>query len=124
MDSRRNFSISSVISPFGKVSSISPFLQQQEVVAILDHKQMNIPQKIQHLGNLLQHAIAPTSALAEEVFANKVKNLQLPANHSITHSPFFEKDEVTLSITFKNFAECVHISSSSKSKGISSYCYG
>ncbi len=91
---------------FRENSSISSFLEQQAVVEILDHQQMNIPQKTQHLGKLLQLAIAPASSLAEEAFAQQVKNLQLPINHSIAHCPFFEKDEVTLSITFKNFADC------------------
>lgn len=87
--------------------SIGSFLQQPDIVEILEHKMMNIPQKIQHLGNMLQHAAAPTSAAAEQAFALQVKGLQLPASHSIAHSPFFEKDEVTLSITFKNLAECI-----------------
>ncbi len=93
---------------FRQGSSINLFLQQKEIVAILDHQQMNIPQKIQHLGNLLQHALAPASTRAEEAFMQQVKDLQLPTGHSIRHSPSFEKDEVTLSITFRNFAECVH----------------
>lgn len=92
---------------FRQGSSISLFLQQKEIVAILNQQQMNIPQKIQHLGNLLQHALTPTSTLAEETFSQVTKDLQLPTSHSIRHSPFFEKDEVTLSITFQNFAECV-----------------
>ncbi len=87
--------------------SISVFLQKTDVVEILDHKMMNIPQKIQHLGNMFQHAVAPASGLAEEAFALQVKGLQLPTSYSISHSPFFEKDEVTLSITFKNLAECI-----------------
>ena len=91
---------------FREGSSIDTFLQKKAVVEILDHNQMNIPQKIQHLGNLFQQVVAPTSALAEESFAQQVKCLRLPTSHSINHSPFFEKDEVTLSITFKNFTDC------------------
>lgn len=91
---------------FREGSSICTFLQKKAVAEILDHKRMNIPQKIQHLGNQLQYLVAPTAALAEEAFAQQVKSLQLPTNHSLGHSPFFEKDEVTLSITFKNFADC------------------
>ncbi len=92
---------------FRQGSSIRLFLQQQEILAILTHPQMNIPQKTQHLGNLLQHALAPTSTLAEEAFRQQVKELQLPTDHSIAHSPSFERDEVTLSITFRDFAQCV-----------------
>ncbi len=87
--------------------SISSFLQKTTIIEILEHKMMNIPQKTQHLGRMLQQASAPTAALAEEAFALGVKSLRLPTSHSIAHSPFFEKDEVTLSITFKNLAECV-----------------
>jgi hypothetical protein len=91
---------------FREGSSVSLYLQKKEITEILDHKEMNIPQKIHHLGNLLQNEITPTSSLAESAFAKQVKSLHLPASHSISHSPSFEKDEVTLSITFKNFADC------------------
>lgn len=91
---------------FRNGSSISSFLQKKEITEILDHKDMNIPQKIHHLGSLLQHEINPTSSLAEVAFAKQVNSLNLPANHSISHSPSFEKNDITLSITFKNFADC------------------
>lgn len=91
---------------FREGSSISSYLQKKEITEILDHEGMNIPQKIHHLGNLLQHEITPASSMAEQVFVEQVKSLHLAANHSISHSPSFEKDEITLSITFKNFADC------------------
>lgn len=87
-------------------ASISGYLQRKEITAILDHQELNIPQKIQHLGSLLQNEFSPASSLAEELFAKKVKSLRLPSNYSISHSPSFEKDETTLSITFRNFPEC------------------
>lgn len=91
---------------FREESSITAFLQKKDIAEILDHKEMNIPQKIHHLGNLLQNQINPASTLAESAFVKQVKSLHLPANQSISHSPSFEKDEITLSITFKNFADC------------------
>lgn len=93
---------------FRKGSSITAFLQKEDIRAILDHAEMNIPQQIHHLGSLLQQEMNPSSSLAEGVFTKQVKTLQLPANYAISHSPSFEKDEITLSITFKNFAECQH----------------
>lgn len=93
---------------FRKGSSITAFLQKEDIRAILDHAEMNVPQQIHHLGSLLQQEIHPSSSLAEGLFAQQVKTLQLPANYTISHSPSFEKDEITLSITFKNFAECQH----------------
>lgn len=89
-----------------KGSSIAAFLQKKDIRAILDHGEMNIPQQIHHLGNLLQQESSPCSTLAEGVFTKQVKTLQLPENYTVSHSPSFEKDEITVSITFKNFAEC------------------
>jgi hypothetical protein len=87
-------------------SSITSYLQKEKIRAIVEHEEMNIPQKIHHLGDLLQHEINPSYSLAESVFGKQIKELQLPVNYSISHSPSFEKDEITLSITFKNLAAC------------------
>jgi len=87
-------------------SSIAAFLQRKDIGAILDRGEMNIPQQIHHLGNLLQQENNPSSTLAEGIFAQQVKTLQLPTNYTVSHSPSFEKDEITVSITFKNFTEC------------------
>ncbi len=87
-------------------SSIAAFLQRKDIRAILDRGETNIPQQIHHLGNLLQQENNPASTLAEGVFAKQVKTLQLPTNYTVSHSPSFEKDEITVSITFKNFTEC------------------
>ncbi len=86
--------------------SISSYLQRKEIAAIIEHQEMNIPQKIYHLGCLLQQEVSPSSLQAEENFVKQVKNLHLPQNYTVTHSPSFEKDEVTLSITFENFTAC------------------
>jgi hypothetical protein len=91
---------------FREGSSIASYLLKKEIAAIIGHKEMNIPQKIYHLGCLLQQESSPSSSIAEGNFVKQVKNLQLPENYSISHSPFFEKDEVTLSITFENFTAC------------------
>ncbi len=91
---------------FRQGSTICSYLQKKEIADILQHKELNIPQKIQHFGNLLQQEINPKSSDAESRFVKQLRSLELPANHSISHSPSFEKDEITLSITFKNFAAC------------------
>jgi len=87
-------------------ASIASYIDKPEIRQILEHKEMNIPQKIQHLGNLLQQTIAPASTRAEEAFQRQVKELHLPKNHTIAHSPSFEKDQITLSITFDDMADC------------------
>lgn len=87
-------------------SPIASYIKKKEIEEILNHRVMNIPQKIQHLGNLLQHELTPRSMEAESSFEKQVKELQLPAHSAISHAPYFEKDEVTLSITFKDLAVC------------------
>jgi hypothetical protein len=67
---------------------------------------MNIPQKTQHLGILLANRHTPSSTQAEEEFNELVKKLHLPTHCSISHSKSFERDQVTLAITFKNMSEC------------------
>jgi len=86
--------------------SISDFLQSDELQHILNHKEMNPPQKAQHLGNFLQAKLTPTYLESEKHFANFCKELQLPQNCSLSHSPAFETDSLTLSIVFKNSREC------------------
>ena len=86
--------------------SITAYLRQEAVTQILSHKEINIPQKIQHLSALLQNEINPASSSAESEFIKQVKSLRLPTNYSISHSASFEKNEITLSITFKDFADC------------------
>ncbi len=87
-------------------TAISAYLQRKELTAIVEHKELNIPQKIQHLGILLQNELAPSSSQAEERFSQKTRNLGLPGNYSLSHSPSFEKDDITLSIRFRNFSDC------------------
>ncbi|EKD36997.1 MAG: ParB protein [uncultured bacterium] len=89
-------------------TSLAAYLENPAIQGILHHPEMNNPQKIQHLAAFLQHQTNPLSAQAENEFVRTVRTLQLPENCTITHSPSFEKDEVTLSITFDNLSSCAH----------------
>ena len=91
---------------FRQESTIEDYLNEKEIQQILDHREMNIPQKTQHLGVLLGNRLTPSSAQAEEEFSEIVKKLHLPAHCSVSHSKSFERDQVTLAITFKNMFEC------------------
>lgn len=91
---------------YKKNISITNLLKQDEILEILQHNQFNIPQKIHHLGNHLQQLSQPSFHKAARVFKQQVSALQLKHNESIDHSPCFEKDDIKLSIVFKNFDEC------------------
>ena len=86
--------------------SISDLLNSNQIQQILDHEEMNPPQKAQHLGKFLQKQLTPTFLEAESSFSDFTKKLQLPENLTLSHSQAFETDEVTLSIKCKNLQEC------------------
>lgn len=86
--------------------SISSLLNDQEFKQILAHKEMNSPQKMHTLLEVLQKKIYPRSSNAEQAFNDEVRELNLPDHYTITHSPNFEKDEICLSVTFPDLARC------------------
>ena len=65
----------------------------------------NIPQTAGNLLKCLYEASHPLSTHAEKVFNDRKNDLGLPASCSVSHSPAFEKDSVTLSIEFDNLDE-------------------
>jgi ParB family transcriptional regulator, chromosome partitioning protein len=85
---------------------ISSLLDQPDVKAVVEHKEMNIPQKTNRLLSLLQKRCYPQSSTAREIFHSRLHALALPGNCEINPSPSFEKDEVTLSIRFPDFKTC------------------
>ena len=90
-------------------TSIADYMDSDEIQRIIKHREMNIPQKVQHLGSFLQRELTPSSQAAEDRFTILTKSLGLPENISLDHSPAFETDEVTLSIRCKNIQECKEI---------------
>jgi hypothetical protein len=87
-------------------STLAAYLDRDDIQAVLKHEQLNIPQKIQHLADYLQQQLTPSLDRAENDFLKQVKELHLPPSHTVSHTPSFEKDEVTLIIKFRNLAEC------------------
>jgi hypothetical protein len=65
----------------------------------------NVPQAGLLLLDDLQKKCMPMSSTAEKEFKDRVSKLKLPATCSVEHSPAFEKDTVTLSISFENLAD-------------------
>lgn len=82
--------------------SITALLATPEVQAILHHPDANPPQKTKNLMTWLARRHKSRSIHAEEEFNRFVNEIRLPRNVSVAHTPFFEDDAVTLSITFRN----------------------
>jgi hypothetical protein len=102
---RKLFSLTRDLAYRNQVS-IADFLTRDDVQQILNHKDMNPPQKAQHLGNLLQEKLTPSYIEAEKNFSTYTKELKLPANFDLSHSQAFETDEIVVSITFHDHEEC------------------
>ena len=87
-------------------TSIDALLDQPDIKAVIEHYEMNIPQKTNRFLSLLQKRCYPRSTAAKEHFQSQRLELTLPETCDIYPSPFFEKDEVTLSIRFPDFQTC------------------
>jgi len=82
--------------------NIAELLESQEASSILNHREANPPQKTKNLMAWLSHKHMPRSSQAEAEFAGFIAAMKLPGKVTIQHTPFFENDAVTLSITFAN----------------------
>jgi ParB family transcriptional regulator, chromosome partitioning protein len=89
--------------------SICFLLDQPELKTVIVHNEMNAPQKANRLLTLLQKRCYPQSTAARESFQTQLHALDLPGGWDICPSPFFEKDEVTLSLRFPDFEACKRI---------------
>ncbi len=87
-------------------TTISALLEEEEIQYVLNHREMNPPQKTNNLLTILQKRCFPLRTSAEENFKKEVQQLQLPECYELSHSPSFEKDEVQLSIRFKDLQSC------------------
>jgi len=90
-------------------TSIGTLLDQLEMKKVIEHNEMNIPQKTNRLLSLLQKRCYPQSTAAREIFQSQLQALDLPGTCEICPSPYFEKDEVTLSLRFPDFEACRRI---------------
>jgi ParB family chromosome partitioning protein len=90
-------------------TAIAELLASDAVNAILNQPQTNIPQKSGHLMTWLTERRFPRLTEAERQFHEFAADLHLPKGARLTHSPAFEKNELTLSLTFKDETEFLRI---------------
>lgn len=84
-------------------TQISELIQGIEIKEILEHKEMNAPQKMQNLLAFLQQNRTPSLHADEEQFRSAISKLKFPSHCTARHSPAFETDSVELTIKFDNF---------------------
>ena len=85
-----------------EICSITALISSDEIQHILMHPETNTPQKNQALTQHLHQRATPALSKHEEKFTNWLNRLNLPPSCHVCHSQAFEKDEVSLTITFAN----------------------
>jgi ParB family transcriptional regulator, chromosome partitioning protein len=90
---------------FRKNKNIVSILAGEEYSTILNHAEMNEPQKGASLLNLLYKQLFPESIKAEDGFRKRVLRMELPANCTVQHSKAFERNEVSLTVVFKDMEQ-------------------
>jgi hypothetical protein len=83
-------------------TSIAVLLNNDEVHDILHHQEANPPQKTKNLMFWLSRKHMPRYGQAADEFSRFMTEMHLPPNVSVAHTPFFEDDSMTLTITFPN----------------------
>ncbi len=83
-------------------TSITAVLDDQALNAILGHEASNPPQKAGQLMTWLADQRSPRLRAAEKEFETFREQLALPKGVSLHHVQAFEKDTVTLAVTFGN----------------------
>lgn len=90
---------------FRQGKTITNLLMEPDFIAVLDHSEMNRPQKAATLLSVLQIKSFPQSSSAEENFKKSVNRMNLPPSCTISHSQEFERDDVSVTLRFKSLAE-------------------
>lgn len=83
-------------------STIFDQLNVPELVDIMNHPETNIPQKTTHLMKWLNKRKFPRMTEAEKEFQEFSKSLHLPDGIQLNHSPSFEKDDLTVTLSCTN----------------------
>lgn len=86
-------------------TTIFAILATPEVQDVINHPEANLPQKAANLLALLTKKRLPRLTEAEKKFRKLQSSLNLPKNAALSHAQSFEKDTVTVSITFKDMEE-------------------
>lgn len=89
-------------------TSIAVLLNNDEVHDILHHQEANPPQKTKNLMSWLSRKHKPRYGQASDEFRRFITGMQLPQNVTVEHTPFFEDESMTLTITFPNRKSLQH----------------
>ncbi len=79
--------------------TIFQFLSDEEIDAIVNHPEANVPQKTAKLMTWLNEKRFPRLNETEQNFREFVSSMQMPDHARLDHSPSFEKDTLLLTLS-------------------------
>ena len=85
-----------------KQTFISDLLNSNEIKAVLEDENINIPQKAKSFMNTLRNMRYPVISQAEKDFHVTIARIPLPKGVRIKHPPFFEAPGFTAEISFQD----------------------
>lgn len=85
-----------------KQTSISDLLNSNEIKAVLEDENINIPQKAKSFMDTLRNMRYPVISRAEKDFRATIAKIPLPKGVRIKHPPFFEAPGFTAEISFQD----------------------
>lgn len=83
--------------------TLSQFINQKRLKKILDDDSLDRTRKTSNLLALIHHLHQPRLSAAQDAFTERINNLRLPENCSLSSSPSFESNAVTLAVKFNNY---------------------
>jgi hypothetical protein len=87
---------------------LQDLLNEDAFTELIMEKTQNIPQKAKRILELLRARRFPIITTTEKAFTKMVSLLDMPKNARIKAPPFFEGQEYTLEVSFKNGKELKH----------------
>lgn len=85
--------------------SLTTLFDQPETAALFHGEEINTPQISQQLLQLLYEKVFPKSTKAIQEFNKNKAQYSLPGNCDLQPAKAFERDEVTMTVTFKSLKE-------------------
>ncbi|NWG02602.1 MAG: ParB N-terminal domain-containing protein, partial [Syntrophaceae bacterium] len=99
-----------ILTLLGEISqrercSVRDVVRRLDIQAPLSHNDLTPSQKAEHIKKALMTLRYPKLYRLEGMFEQKKRNLNLPSNLSLHHSPFFEGRELRIEFQFETIEE-------------------
>jgi ParB family chromosome partitioning protein len=84
---------------------VQKILASEAIAHVIHSTALSPPQKADKIRFLLRERRYPTFSAQEEAFESSLKEMEWPGDIAITHTPFYEGEDLSVRFTFKDSAE-------------------